>query len=133
MMSGHVKSLNSLQEQTTREGRTLARVLDLIEVRVVMPTLEECRRVIDQLHRCYRQVPSEDDDYVVAPKSNGYRSIHTTLLDADSRPVEVQIRTLGMHFEAEAEDAAHGRYNKLQGSGESLPQSLPLRVTRYGR
>ncbi len=130
MISGRVVPSASAQDKASCEGAPPAH---LIGVRVVVSTLEQCRRVVDQLHRCYRRVPSEYDVNVVPPKPNGYRSLRTTLLDADGRPVKVQVLTFGVHFETRSGTAAHGRSEQLQDSGRSLLPSHPREGSHRGR
>lgn len=85
-------------------------IQDLFGIRFICPTEADCRTVLSTLHRRYRPVPGRYKDYIATPKPSGYRSIHTTVLTPAGIPVEVQIRTLAMHFEAEE---AHAEYKRL--------------------
>jgi guanosine-3',5'-bis(diphosphate) 3'-pyrophosphohydrolase len=77
---------------------------------VILETDEECYRMLGAIHRRWRSVPGRFKDYISQPKSNGYRSIHTTVSGRDGKRVEVQIRTRQMHDVAESGVAAHWSY-----------------------
>ncbi len=73
------------------------------------------------IHNIFHAIPGEFDDYISSPKENSYRSLHTAVLDNEGKTLEVQIRTSGMHEEAEYGIAAHWRYkeNRASSGGES--------------
>ncbi|MEL7487504.1 MAG: bifunctional (p)ppGpp synthetase/guanosine-3',5'-bis(diphosphate) 3'-pyrophosphohydrolase, partial [Pseudomonadota bacterium] len=88
---------------------------DIYAFRVIVPTLEDCYRALGVIHSNWRMIPEEFDDYISAPKPNGYRSIHTAVIapprpDGGRQRIEVQIRTREMHEEAERGVAAHWQY-----------------------
>ena len=108
---GRVKTRQSRLDklQTTSTSRAH---LDSIGIRVLVHEPSQCYRVKTELKRAFETIDGEDDDYIKEPKPNGYRSLHLTLLSGGGRPVEVQIRTHGMHAVAERGSAAHGRYKQ---------------------
>ena len=87
-----------------------------------MQTVEQCYEVLSIVQENFPGVSSEYDDYISNPKPNGYRSLHTVILDSRNRPIEIQIRTREMHEYNELGMAAHWRY-KEAGNSEKSSQS----------
>ncbi len=102
---------------------------DLFGLRVVVETEEDCYRVLGHLHRLARPAANRFKDYIAFPKPNGYQSLHTTVTRLPGIPeglfTEVQVRTHGMHREAEFGIAAHWSY-KEGGSAERTIQRVQL-------
>ncbi len=94
--------------QEKREG--FHRLSDIYGFRIITETELECYSALGAVHRRWRAVPGRFKDYISQPKSNGYRSLHTTVSGRDSKRVEVQIRTKEMHEVAESGVAAHWSY-----------------------
>jgi len=90
---------------------------DVMAFRVITRSAEDCYRALGALHRRWPMVPGRFKDYISTPKRNGYRSLHTTLLDRAKMRIEVQIRDADMHVEAEFGMAAHWAYKQRQGAG----------------
>jgi RelA/SpoT family (p)ppGpp synthetase len=89
---------------------------DVMAFRVITRSPEDCYRALGALHRRWPMVPGRFKDYISTPKRNGYRSIHTTLVDRARMRIEVQIRDADMHIEAEYGMAAHWAYKQKKGS-----------------
>lgn len=107
-------------------GIALEQVHDLFAFRIIVPSEQDCYRALTAVHRGFEPEPFRFKDYVESPKSNGYRSLHTTVSDADGRLFEVQIRTREMHESAENGRAAHWRYRAERwGSLASLRPRSP--------
>jgi len=97
---------------------------DIYAFRVLVPNIEDCYRALAVIHTGWRMIPEEFDDYISAPKPNGYRSIHTALIgpprpDGGRQRIEVQIRTHEMHDAAERGVAAHWQYKDRPASDEA--------------
>ena len=107
-----VKHLYSLYRKLQRKDWDIDKVYDIIALRVVTNSIEECYRVLGIIHKAWRPLPGRIKDYIAFPKPNGYQSIHTTVFTGDGGIVEVQIRTEQMHREAEYGIASHLAYKK---------------------
>lgn len=111
---GRSKHLYSLYKklQKPKYSGDLGRIYDLVALRIIVDTIEQCYRVLGILHKLYTPIPGEVDDYIALPKPNGYQSLHTTLFCENGKIVEFQIRTLKMHEHAEKGVAAHWQYSE---------------------
>jgi len=116
-VQGRPKHLYSIWKKMRGKGIDIAHVFDVRAVRVIVGDVPECYAVLSRVHELWRAVPGEFDDYIARPKGNGYQSLHTVVLDAQERPVEVQIRTRAMHEHAEHGVAAHWAYKEAGAKG----------------
>ena len=116
-VQGRPKHLYSIWKKMQGKGLGFERVFDVRAVRVVVPDVAGCYAVLGRVHELFKAVPGEFDDYIERPKSNGYQSLHTVVLDASGRAVEVQIRTPAMHEYAEHGVAAHWAYKDAGAKG----------------
>lgn len=112
-ISGRTKHLYSLYQKLLRPkyDKDIAKIYDLVALRIITKSLEDCYAALGILHSKYRPLPGRIKDYIAFPKPNGYRSLHTTVLGPDGQVLEVQIRTWEMHQEAEYGIAAHWAYS----------------------
>src|SRR5690606_11964606 len=92
-------------------------LFDLRALRVIVKDERACYAVLALVHSMWTPIPDEFDDYISRPKPNGYRSLHTVVVDAQGRTFEIQIRTMEMHQFAEYGMAAHWRYKEAGGQG----------------
>ncbi len=109
-VSGRAKRPYSIWRKMQEKELSFARLSDIYGFRVLTDGDEDCYRALGAIHQRWRAVPGRFKDYISQPKSNGYRSIHTTVSGRDGKRVEVQIRTRQMHEVAEAGVAAHWSY-----------------------
>ncbi|MBY6201956.1 bifunctional (p)ppGpp synthetase/guanosine-3',5'-bis(diphosphate) 3'-pyrophosphohydrolase [Maritalea mobilis] len=107
---GRAKKPFSIWRKMQEKQLAFSRLSDIYGFRVITETEDDCYRVLGAIHQRWRAVPTRFKDYISQPKSNGYRSIHTTVSGRDGKRVEVQIRTRQMHEVAEAGVAAHWSY-----------------------
>ena len=116
-VQGRPKNIYSIWKKMQGKGLDFERVFDVRAVRVVVPDVPGCYAVLGRVHELFKAVPGEFDDYIERPKLNGYQSLHTVVLDASGRSVEVQIRTPAMHEHAEHGVAAHWAYKDAGAKG----------------
>jgi GTP pyrophosphokinase len=116
-VQGRPKHLYSIWKKMRGKGLDFARVFDVRAMRVIVADVPSCYGVLARVHERYQVVPGEFDDYIAKPKPNGYQSLHTVVLDAEGRAVEVQIRTRQMHEHAEHGVAAHWAYKEAGAKG----------------
>jgi RelA/SpoT family (p)ppGpp synthetase len=107
---GRAKKPYSIWRKMQEKDQGFSRLSDIYGFRIICQADTDCYRVLGAIHRRWRAVPGRFKDYISQPKSNGYRSIHTTVSGRDGKRVEVQIRTRQMHEVAEAGVAAHWAY-----------------------
>jgi GTP pyrophosphokinase len=105
--SYRVKGLYSMFHKLKRKDWEDEAVLDLLAMRVVVPVMEDCYRVLGIVHELWRPLPKRMKDYIAFPKPNGYQSLHTTVTTQNGIVLEIQIRTEQMHREAEYGVASH--------------------------
>ena len=115
------KTLYSIYRKMSRKRLTFAQVNDIFGFRIVVGTLPDCYLALGVLHQLYKPVPGRFKDYIAIPKSNGYQSLHTTLVNPLGTAVEFQLRTEPMHAVAEKGIAAHWLY-KSKGAGSASAQ-----------
>lgn len=114
---GRSKNPYSIYQKMQRQNKPLEEIYDIFAVRIVLKNeeqkgKEDCWRVYSIITDLYKPLPERFRDFISVPKSNGYQSLHTTVLGPDGRRVEVQIRTEEMHEIAEKGVAAHWKYKE---------------------
>lgn len=105
----------SLYKKLQRHEMNLSRVYDLVALRIIVPTVEDCYSTLGILHQLWRPLPGRIKDYIALPKPNGYQSLHTTVFCQGGKIIEIQIRTEKMDNEAEHGIAAHWYYSEQKG------------------
>lgn len=109
---GRAKKPYSIWRKMQEKDLAFSSLSDIYGFRVICGSVADCYRILGVIHQKWRAVPTRFKDYLSQPKSNGYRSIHTTVSGRDGKRVEVQIRTREMHEVAEAGVAAHWSYRE---------------------
>ena len=107
---GRAKKPYSIWRKMQEKGQGFSRLSDIYGFRIITQSESDCYRALGAIHQRWKSVPGRFKDYISQPKSNGYRSIHTTVSGRDGKRVEVQIRTQEMHEVAETGVAAHWSY-----------------------
>jgi guanosine-3',5'-bis(diphosphate) 3'-pyrophosphohydrolase len=109
-LSGRPKHIHSIWKKMQRKGASLGEIYDVHAVRVLVDEVHDCYAALGVVHSLWRPIPGQFDDYIAMPKNNMYQSLHTAVIALDGKPLEVQIRTHGMHRVSEVGIAAHWRY-----------------------
>lgn len=117
VVEGRIKSLYSTYSKIKRKGENY-QIKDRVAIRVLTDNLVDCYTVLGLLHAKYKYLPDEFEDYISAPKPNGYRSIQTTISWKDKMTVEIQIKTKEMHEFNEFGPASHIAYKMGKGTTE---------------
>jgi GTP pyrophosphokinase len=118
-ISGRAKHIYSIWRKMQRKGLQFSQIYDVRAVRILVPEVRDCYTALGIVHSLWRHIPKEFDDYIANPKENGYRSLHTAVIGPDGKVLEVQIRTSGMHEEAELGVCAHWKYKGTDAKGGS--------------
>ena len=115
-INGRVKSIYSLYKKLKKVNGNIDDIYDLMALRIIVNTNEDCYRVLGILHSMYQPMIARIKDYISVPKPNGYQSLHTTVITPNKHIVEFQIRTYEMHEYAERGLAASFHYHDQKSS-----------------
>lgn len=112
------KHIYSIYQKMQLKRRSLGEIMDVVGVRIITDKHDSCYRILGVIHSLFKPVEGRFKDYIAVPKSNGYQSLHTTVVGTNGLPMEVQIRTQEMNMVADNGIAAHWAY-KSTNAGAS--------------
>lgn len=111
-IESRIKGSYSIWEKMFKQGIDIENIYDIIGLRIIVPEVSDCYRVLGILHTYFKPIPGKFKDYIAIPKPNGYKSLHTKVLLPGGAKVEFQVRTYQMHKEAEEGISAHWVYKE---------------------
>ncbi len=119
-IDGRAKHLYSLYRKLVDYSNDLTKVHDLVALRIVVETIQDCYAALGTIHRLWTPLKGRIKDYIAQPKPNGYQSLHTTVFCEEGKIVEFQVRTGEMHQAAEYGVAAHWHYDETGKRSDAL-------------
>ena len=123
-LQSRVKSAYGIYRKVYMQGRDFEEIYDIYAIRIIVNSVFECYNILGIIHDMFRPLPNRFKDYISTPKQNMYQSLHTTVIDKEGIPFEVQIRTWEMHHTAEYGIAAHWKYKAGISGRDKLEERL---------
>lgn len=120
---GRIKNYYSIYNKMLRQNRPLEEIFDILAIRIIVNSITECYAVLGIVHQRFTPITERFRDFIATPKSNGYQSVHTTVIGPRGIPIEIQIRTEEMDKTAEVGIAAHWKY-KEPGQQDELDRHI---------
>ena len=107
---GREKTPFSIWRKVQKKRVSLEQITDIIGFRIILKNVDDCYKTLGIFHKKWNCIPGKFKDYISSPKINGYKSIHTSVIGSNKKPIEIQIRTHEMHEFAERGIASHWQY-----------------------
>ena len=104
----------SIWRKLQKKRVSLEQITDIIGFRIILNNVDECYKTLGIFHKKWNCIPGKFKDYISSPKINGYKSIHTSVIGSNKKPIEIQIRTTEMHDFAERGIASHWQYKSSE-------------------
>ncbi len=111
---GREKTPFSIWRKVQKKRVSLEQITDIIGFRIILDSVDDCYKTLGLLHKKWNCIPGKFKDYISSPKINGYKSIHTSVIGSNKKPIEIQIRTKEMHDFAERGVASHWQYKSSE-------------------
>lgn len=119
-----IKHISSIFNKLHNKNLELSQIYDILAMRVIVNTIEECYAVLGRIHGIYKPMQGRVKDYIANPKPNGYQSLHTTIIVENQHPLEVQIRTVEMNRESEYGVYSHWLYKEKKTKQDAFDQRM---------
>ncbi len=111
---GREKTPFSIWRKVQKKRVSLEQITDIIGFRITLESIDDCYKTLGIIHKEYNCIPGKFKDYISSAKINGYKSIHTSVIGSNKKPIEIQIRTKDMHEFAERGIASHWQYKSSE-------------------
>ncbi|MDC0454804.1 RelA/SpoT family protein [Candidatus Pelagibacter sp.] len=111
---GREKTPFSIWRKVQKKRISLEQITDIIGFRITLSSVDECYKTLGIFHKKWNCIPGKFKDYISSPKINGYKSLHTSVIGSNQKPIEIQIRTIEMHEFAERGIASHWKYKSSE-------------------
>ena len=111
---GREKTPFSIWRKVQKKRVSLEQITDIIGFRIILKDIDDCYKTLGIIHKEYNCIPGKFKDYISSAKINGYKSIHTSVIGSNKKPIEIQIRTKTMHEFAERGVASHWQYKSSE-------------------
>ena len=111
---GREKTPFSIWRKVQKKRVSLEQITDIIGFRIILNNIDDCYKTLGIFHKKWNCIPGKFKDYISSPKINGYKSIHTSVIGSNKKPIEIQIRTHEMHEFAERGVASHWQYKSSE-------------------
>ena len=113
-IQGREKTPFSIWRKVQKKRISLDQITDIIGFRIQLSSIDECYKTLGIFHKKWNCIPGKFKDYISSPKINGYKSLHTSVIGSNKKPIEIQIRTHEMHEFAERGVASHWKYKSSE-------------------
>jgi RelA/SpoT family (p)ppGpp synthetase len=111
---GREKTPFSIWRKVQKKRISLEQITDIIGFRITLSNVDECYKTLGIFHKRWNCIPGKFKDYISSPKINGYKSLHTSVIGSNKKPIEIQLRTHEMHEFAERGVASHWKYKSSE-------------------
>ena len=111
---GREKTPFSIWRKVQKKRISLDQITDIIGFRIKLSSVDDCYKTLGIFHKKWNCIPGKFKDYISSPKINGYKSLHTSVIGSNKKPIEIQIRTHEMHEFADRGVASHWKYKSSE-------------------
>jgi len=121
---GRIKNLSSINKKMNKQNIDFDKIYDILAIRIMVDSVSNCYAVLGIIHQQFKPIAERFKDFIATQKTNGYQSVHTTVIGPEGKNVEVQIRTHEMNRIAETGIAAHWKYKESDGNLNEIDNKI---------